>query len=40
MQMRAITKLLGEEITAEGGFKGGLTQMVVMVTMQSNLTVK
>lgn len=40
MQIRAITKLLGEEITAEGGFRAGLTQTVVMVTMQRNLTVK
>lgn len=40
MQMRAITKLLGEEMTAEVGFGGELTQTVVMVTMQSNLTVK
>ncbi len=27
MQMRAITKLLGEEMTAEVGFIGGLTQL-------------
>lgn len=32
MQMRAITKLLGEEMTAEVGFIGGLTQTVVMET--------
>lgn len=27
MQMRAITKLLGEEMTAEVGFIGGLTRL-------------
>lgn len=32
MQMRAITKLLGEEMTAEVGFIGGLTQTVVIET--------
>lgn len=30
--MRAITKLLGEEMTAEVGFIGGLTQTVAMET--------
>lgn len=37
MQMRAITKLLGEEMTAEVAFIGGLTQTVVMETMQNCL---
>jgi len=40
MQMRAITKLLGKEMTAEVERGRGLTQTVVMVTIWSNLTVK